>query len=429
MNILAYIVWLDDTVGQQNRKSKAVLSIFLPGEVTFMRVHVISTYVPAKCGIAEYASDLVKALENIGVKVNVIAVDQGVEHLTYPSNVSYVIKRDSERDYIEAAEYVNSEDADVVLVQHEYGIFGGRWGCHLLRFMEKVDAPLVTTLHTVIPPLDDFMDEVTQRILELSNVTTVMSRGSLRVLHECYDIDGCDVRIVPHGVRFIQTEGKDYIKAKLGISNRFVMSTIGFLSSNKGIEYAIMALPKIKRYVSNILYLIVGTVHPKQKQTHGDSYYERLVNLAEDLKVKDQVLFINAFPEKENYVRYIVASDVIVLPYTNEMQVSSGFLAHALSYGKAIVSTPFVHAKDLLSNGRGLLCKFKDPDSVADAVIKLAGDPDLRAEIEAKALRYGLRFKWENVAEVLLRIFMEASLRREKTYVIPAYAQESQRIY
>ncbi len=387
-----------------------------------MRVYVLSTYVPAKCGIAEYAGDLVKTLENKGVDVRVIAIDQGVEHLTYPSNVKYVIKRDSIQDYIEAAEHVNSKDADVVLIQHEYGIFGGRWGCHLLQFMERIDAPIVTTLHTVIPPIDGFMDEVTHRILELSAVVTVMSRGSLKVLHKCYDANGCDIRIVPHGVRFIPTEEKDHIKAKLGISDRFVMSTIGFLSPNKGIEYAIMALPKIRRHVDNILYLVVGTVHPKQKKLHGNSYYERLVHLANDLKVENQISFVNTFPEKENYVRYIVASDVIVLPYINEMQVSSGFLAHALSYGKAIVSTPFIHAKDLLSNGRGLLCKFKDPDSIASSIIKLAENPDFRAEIESKALRCGLRFKWENVAEDLLRIFVEASLRREKTYVIPAYA-------
>ncbi len=394
-----------------------------------MRVHVLSTYLPAKCGIAEYAGDVVRALENRDIEIKVIAVDQGVEHLAYPSNVGYMIKRDCVQDYLEAAEYVNSEDTDVVLIQHEYGIFGGKWGCYLLQFMERVDAPIVTTLHTVIPPIDEFMNEVTRRVLELSSVATVMSRGSLRILHEHYDAEDYDVRVVPHGVRFIPTEGKDRIKAKLGISDRFVMSTIGFLSPNKGIEYSIMALPKIKKYVDNILYLVVGTIHPKQRKLYGDSYYEKLVNLVSDLSVEDQVLFVNTFPEKEDYVRYIVASDVIVLPYINEMQVSSGFLAHALSYGKAIVSTPFIHARDLLSNRRGLLCKFKNPDSLADSVIKLAKNRSLRAEIEAKALRYGLRFKWENVIEDLLRIFIEASLRRKKTYVIPAYAQKSQRIY
>lgn len=394
-----------------------------------MKVQVLSTYVPAKCGIAEYAGDLVETLEGEAVEVEVIAVDQGVERLTYPSAVGRIIRRDNPQDYLEAAEYVNSKGADVVLIQHEYGIFGGEWGSHLLQFMERVDVPQVTTLHTVIPPIDGLMGEITQRILELSSVITVMSPGSLRVLRKFYDVNGCDVRVVPHGVRFIPTEGKDRIKAELGVSDRFVMSTIGFLSPSKGIEYALMALPKIRRHVSNILYLVVGTVHPKQRKIYGDSYYEKLVSLAEALKVKEQVLFVNSFPGKEEYVKYIVASDVIVLPYTNRMQVSSGFLAHALGYGKPVISTPFIHAQDLLSDGRGLLCDFKNPDSVADAVIKLAKDPDLRAEVEEKALSYGSRFKWENVVEALLRIFAEASLRREKTYVIPAYAQESQRIY
>ncbi len=208
------------------------------------------------------------------------------------------------------------------------------------------------------------------------------------------------------------------------------MSTIGFLSPNKGIEYAIKALPKIRKHVNNILYLIVGETHPKRRKIYGDSYYEKLVKLVDKLNVRDQVLFIKTFPEKKEYIQYLVASDAIVIPYTNKLQASSGFLAHALTYGKAIVSTPFVHARDLLADGRGLLCKFKDSDSIAEAIIKLAKNPEFRAEIEARALKYGLRFKWENIAKNLLAIFLEVSLKGgEKHDVIPAYAEESQRIY
>ena len=395
-----------------------------------MKVYVVSTYVPAKCGIAEYASDLTRALENEGVRVGVVAVDQDIENSRYPSDVELVIRRDRRQDYLEAAEYINSEDADIVFIQHEYGIFGGRWGHYILHFMEKVDVPMVTTLHTVIPPIDDFMNKVTQRILEYSDAVTVMSHGSLRILYGHYNVDGCHIHIVPHGVRIFPIEERDHIRAKLGISDRFVMSTIGFLSPNKGIEYAIEALPKIKKHVNNILYLIVGETHPKQRKIYGDSYYEKLVKLVDKLNVRDQVLFIKTFPEKKEYIQYLVASDAIVIPYTNKLQASSGFLAHALTYGKAIVSTPFVHARDLLADGRGLLCKFKDSDSIAEAIIKLAKNPEFRSEIEARALKYGLRFKWENIAKNLLAIFLEVSLKGGKKHdVIPAYAEESQRIY
>mgnify|MGYP000005724055 CR=1 FL=1 len=395
-----------------------------------MKVYIVSTYVPAQCGIAEYASDLTRALENKGVRVGVVAVDQDIENSRYPSDVELVIRRDRRQDYLEAAEYINSEDADIVFIQHEYGIFGGRWGHYILHFMEKVDVPMVTTLHTVIPPIDDFMNKVTQRILEYSDAVTVMSHGSLRILYGHYNVDGCHIHIVPHGVRIFPIEERDHIRAKLGISDRFVMSTIGFLSPNKGIEYAIEALPKIKKHVNNILYLIVGETHPKQRKIYGDSYYEKLVKLVDKLNVRDQVLFIKTFPEKKEYIQYLVASDAIVIPYTNKLQASSGFLAHALTYGKAIVSTPFVHARDLLADGRGLLCKFKDSDSIAEAIIKLAKNPEFRAEIEARALKYGLRFKWENIAKNLLAIFLEVSLKGgEKHDVIPAYAEESQRIY
>ena len=258
---------------------------------------------------------------------------------------------------------------------------------------------------------------------------TVMSQGSLKVLDRYYGVNGrYKIRVVPHGVRSIPTEGRRLIRAELGISDRFVMLTIGFLGPNKGIEYAIKALPKIQRYVDNILYLIVGIVHPKSKVFYGDSYYKKLVRLTTRLGVEDKVLFINKFPDKEEYVRYIVASDVMVLPYIDKMQVSSGTLSYALSYGKAVVATPFVYARDLLSGGRGILCKFKDPDSIAEAVIRLAKDPGLKAEIETKALECGLKLRWEVVVEDFLGVFMDVVLRKligGVAHVAPTYAQVS----
>ncbi|MCD6510511.1 MAG: glycosyltransferase [Thermoprotei archaeon] len=394
-----------------------------------MKICILSTYPPAKCGIAEYAGELVQALRNRNIKVRVIAVDQGVERLSYPSTVKYVVNRDDMKDYLEAAKRVNHMGVDAVLIQHEYGIFGGEWGSYLLEFMERVRAPIVTTLHTTVPPFDEVMGEVTRQILELSDMITVMSQGSLKVLDRYYGVNGrYKIRVVPHGVRSIPTEGRRLIRAELGISDRFVMLTIGFLGPNKGIEYAIKALPKIQRYVDNILYLIVGIVHPKSKVFYGDSYYKKLVRLTTRLGVEDKVLFINKFPDKEEYVRYIVASDVMVLPYIDKMQVSSGTLSYALSYGKAVVATPFVYARDLLSGGRGILCKFKDPDSIAEAVIRLAKDPGLKAEIETKALECGLKLRWEVVVEDFLGVFMDVVLRKligGVAHVAPTYAQVS----
>ncbi len=395
-----------------------------------MKVCILSTYYPAKCGIAEYASELAQSLQSRGVEVHVIAVDQGIEKLTYPNIVSFVIRRDEIKDYLEAAEHINDMDIDVLIIQHEYGIFGGECGSYLIDLMKRVRVPIITTLHTVVPPPNDYMRSITERILRLSALITIMSRSSLRILRKYYNAyEGDKIYIVPHGVKTIYVGRRDEIRKELGINNNFVMLTIGLLGPNKGVKFAISALPKIAKHVDNVLYLVVGETHPKLRMMRGDIHREKLMKLSYKLNVEERVIFINKFLTKEDYVKYIIASDVVVLPYIDEMQVSSGTLSYALSYGKAIVATPFIYAREMLSNGRGILCKFKDPNSIAEAIIKLAKNPKLKAQIEYNALKYGLRLRWDVVSDQLLKLLANLTLENEYvgegSYVTPTYAKVS----
>ncbi|RLF14893.1 MAG: hypothetical protein DRJ66_05240 [Thermoprotei archaeon] len=394
-----------------------------------MHICILSTYTPEKCGIAEYSSELARALTELGVDVSIIAVNQGIERrIRYPEEVEFVIRRNKLNDYVEAARYVNTVNFDAVMIQHEYGIFGGRWGSYLIEFLNEVDVPVITTLHTVINPPDDIAKRVTEQVMKLSNAITVMSRNSLNLLTKYYNIDeGKRIHVIPHGVRSIYVGDRDSLRRKLGISGKFAILTIGLLSPDKGIEYGIRAMKDIIKYVDNAIYMVVGEVHPKLRMKRV--YRKKLRKLVSKLGLEDKVIFVDRFLTKEDYVKYIVACDVVLLPYVNEIQVSSGALSYALGYGKVTVSTPFIYAREMLANGRGLLCKFKDPKSIANAIVSIAMNPELRKKIEANALRYGLKLRWEYVSlrflNLLASVVEEHKYKEVGEYVAPTYTKVS----
>jgi len=393
-----------------------------------MKICIISTYTPEKCGIAEYANELAHTLIDLKIDVNIIAINQGIERLTYPDIVEFVIRRDNIEDYRAAAEYVNLMDVDAVILQHEYGIFGGRWGNYILEFLSNVKVPTLTTLHTVINPFDEKIKAITEHIVNMSDIVTVMSKNALNILKRHYNINARNhIYVVPHGVKTIYVGSREEIRRKLGVSDNFVILTIGLLGPDKGIEYGIKALSDIVKYIDNALYMIVGEVHPKL--SIKKRYRKKLKKLVKKLGLEDNVVFVEKFLSKRDYVKYIIASDVVLLPYVNKMQVSSGALSYALSYGRAIVSTPFIYAEEMLSNNRGILCKFKDPSSMAKAIIRIATEPELKAELEAKALEFGIRLRWEYVSLELLSLIANVVELRHKEevrhYVTPTYSEIS----
>ncbi len=373
------------------------------------RVAFVSTYPPRECGIATYTHDLVDAVTNLHVlrAPVVTAINDRGGHYDYTSIVKSQIDRELVESYIEAAEYINNSDIEVVNLQHEYGLFGGVWGRYVIDFLEKLEKPVVTTLHTVLQePVPDAR-RVLIGILQHSDYVVVMARVGKQILEQLYDTFPDQVRYIPHGCPNVPFISSEIVKQRLGLRDRIVLSTFGLLSRGKGIEYAIEALPEIVKEEPRVLYLIIGETHPEVRKRKGEGYRNSLYDLVESLGLEENVRFVNRFLPKGELIRYLQATDIYIIPYPNREQISSGTLLYALSTGKAIVSTPFLHAGEVISDGCAMECGFKDPRSIADCVQTLLRYDDIHQKFERRAYNYSREMIWPNVAMRYVNLFYE----------------------
>jgi glycosyltransferase involved in cell wall biosynthesis len=373
--------------------------------VPVRRVAYLSTYPPRECGIATFTKDLLDAID--GLKElrppAVIAVNEKETIYNYDRRVKWQIERDSIDDYVQAARYVNSSNLDLVNLQHEFGLFGGDYGEHINHFLDNVEKPVVITLHTVQLDFDPKAQAVLRNIVAKSASIVVITHIALEIL-EKQGIVCKKATVIPHGCPFIPFVPSESVKDSLGLKGRFVLSTFGLISRSKGIEYAIRALPSVVKKEPRIIYLIIGETHPEVRKNEGESYRKKLVRLVEKLQLEKHVRFHNRFLTKRELIKYLQATDVYVTPYISPNQISSGTLVYALGAGRAVVSTPYLHAQDVLAERRGLFCKFKDPDSITACIDKLL-DENLRKTMQRKAYKYSRRFVWSNVAKEYFRLF------------------------
>jgi glycosyltransferase involved in cell wall biosynthesis/CBS domain-containing protein len=377
-----------------------------------IRVAYVSTYPPRECGIATYTRHLVDATSTFCARAvkspAVVAINEKGGYYDYGIAVKFQINADENESYEKAAEYVNSSDVDIVNLQHEYGIFEGEWGEYILAFLEKLDKPVVTTLHTVLQePVPD-AERVLERILQNSNSIVVMARIGIQILEQLYGGFPDKIHHIPHGcpnVPFIETA---MTKQSLALHDRVVLSTFGLLSSAKGIEYAIEALPHIVEKHPEILYMIIGETHPEVRKREGETYRQLLLNLVDSLGLEKNVRFVNRFLTESELIRYLQATDVYIIPYPNREQISSGTLSYALSTGKAIVTTPFLQAEEAISKGAAMECKFRDPSSIGECVTILLEDDQIRQRFRRIAYEYGRAMIWPNVAMKYVNLFYHA---------------------
>ncbi len=369
------------------------------------RVAYLSTYPPRECGIATFTKDLLEAVEGLNEvrRPVVIAVNEEETIYNYDRRVKWQIERDAVDDYVQAARYVNSSDVDLVNLQHEYGLFGGDYGEYINHFLDNVEKPVVTTLHTVQPDSDLKAQAVLRNIVAKSAATVVITRVALELLKK-QNIVRKKVTVIPHGCPLVPFVSSESVKDSLGLKGRFVLSTFGLISRGKGIEYAIRALPPVVEKEPRLIYLVIGETHPEVRKTEGESYRKKLMRLIEELQLQKHVRFHNRFLAKRELIRYLQATDVYLAPYISPNQISSGTLAYALGIGRAVISTPYFHAQDVLAEGRGLFCRFKDPNSIAAGISKLL-DENLRKTMQRKAYKYSRRFVWSNVAKEYLKLF------------------------
>jgi glycosyltransferase involved in cell wall biosynthesis len=374
-------------------------------KISGKRVAYLSTYPPRECGIATFTRDLIDAADELNElkPPAVIALNEKETIYNYDKRVKWQIERDCIDDYVQAARFVNSSDVDLVNIQHEFGLFGGDHGDYINYFLDNLEKPVVTTLHTVQQNFDQRALEVLRRIAAKSALIVVIARLAIELLEE-QGVVCRKVAVIPHGCPDIPFVSSEIMKASLGLKDRFVLSTFGLISRGKGIEYAIRALPSVIDKDPQIIYLIIGETHPEVRKTEGETYRKKLMRLVEELHLEKHVRFHNRFLSKRELIKYLQATDVYLTPYISPNQISSGTLVYALGTGRAVVSTPYLHAQEVLAEGQGLFCKFKDANSIAVCIEKLL-DENLRRTMQRKAYKYSRRFVWSNVAKEYLKLF------------------------
>jgi polysaccharide biosynthesis protein PslF len=369
----------------------------------------LGTYTPRECGIAAFTKDLIDDIDLLDefAPARVISVNEKETIYDYDSRVKQQIRQDFEEDYIQAAKYINSSRINAVNLQHEFGIYGGEWGKCILSFLQNVHKPVITTLHTVQPDLEPKARNVLKEITAHSTAIVVMARAAKSLLKE-YNVPSKKINVVQHGCPDMPLLISDSIKPSLGLKGRTILSTFGLINGGKGIEYAIQALPPLVEKYPNILYLIIGETHPEVRKIEGETYRMNLIKLVDQLGLKNHVRFHNRFLAKRELIRYLHATDIYITPYLGQNQISSGTLVYAVGAGRAVVSTPYLHAKEVLSHGRGLFCEFKNPESIAREVTKLLENGKMRRDIEKKAYRYSRSFIWPKVAQKYTDILKRA---------------------
>jgi glycosyltransferase involved in cell wall biosynthesis len=369
----------------------------------------LGTYVPRECGIATFTKDLVDSVDLLDefAPARVIAVNEIDTIYDYDSRVKQQIRQDFEEDYIQAATYINLSRINAVNLQHEFGIYGGEWGKYVLSFLQNVQKPVITTLHTVQPDFESTARNVLQEILTRSKAVVVMAKAAKNILKE-YDVSNEKINVVQHGCPDIPFLSSESVKPSLGLKGRIVLSTFGLINAGKGIEYALQALPPLVEKYPNLIYLVIGETHPEVRKIEGETYRMNLVKLVDQLGLKNHVRFHNRFLAKRELIRYLHATDIYLTPYIGANQISSGTLVYALGAGRAVVSTPYLHAKEVLSHGRGLFCEFRNPDSITQEVRKLLENKELRRDMEKKVYKYSRSFTWPKVGQKYSNIIKQA---------------------
>jgi glycosyltransferase involved in cell wall biosynthesis len=378
------------------------------------KIAFLGDYLPRKCGIATFTSDLLSAVaqEHPQSQCFAVPVNDIPGGYEYCKDVRFEIEEQDLPSYLRAADFLNISNADVVSVQHEFGIFGGPSGSHVLAMLRELRMPTVTTLHTILGAPNPEQRRVMQELIARSTRLVVMAERGRKMLHEIYQAPPGKIDLIPHGIPDIPFVDPNFYKDQFGVEGRLVLLTFGLLSPNKGIEHVLNALPEIVADFPNIVYIVLGATHPNLVRERGETYRLSLERLAKKNKVQKHVIFYNRFVDIEELKEFIGAADLYVTPYLNEAQITSGTLAYAFGAGKAVVSTPYWHATELLGEDRGVLVPFGDSKAIAREVIGLLRDESRRTVIRKNAYKLGREMVWSNTARLYMRSFELARLQR-----------------
>lgn len=379
-------------------------------------IALIGNYFPRQCGIATFTTDLLTALaaENAEVECWAMVINDVPEGYRYPSQVRFELNRNMLTDYRLAADFLNMNQVDVVCLQHEFGIFGGNSGSHILDLLSNLRMPLVTTLHTVIKNHSSWQMTVLQRIAQVSDRLVVMSRRAENILQETYSIPAEKIVMIHHGIPDVPFIDPNYYKDQFGVEGRKVILTFGLISPDKGIEYMIDALPEVVKNYPEAVYIILGATHPHIKKEQGETYRLSLQRRAWEIGVGEHLIFHNRFVDLVELREFLGAADIYVTPYLNQERIVSGTLAYALGTGKAIISTPYWYAEEMLDEGRGRIVPFRDAEALAAEVNDLFAHETERHAMRKRAYTFCRAMIWKEVARRYLEVFMEVKREGER---------------
>lgn len=391
---------------------------------SLQRVAFIGNHLPRRCGIATFTHDLHRAVATArpDLETSVVAMTEPGRVYDYPPAVGVQIQDDAIGDYIKAAKALNTREFDVVSLQHEYGIFGGEAGRHIIELLSRLDMPIVTTLHTVLSQPAPAQRDVMRRIIDLSAKIVVMSEKGSEFLRAAHAVPANRIEIIPHGIPDFPFLESHHAKTKFGFAEKTIILTFGLLSPNKGIEIMLDAMPEIIRSCPNAVYVILGATHPHLVREQGETYRDGLTARVRELGIEDHVVFFNEFVEQARLLEFISMSDVYVTPYLNEAQMTSGTLAYSFGLGKAVVSTPYWHAKELLSDGGGILVPFGDAGALSAEIAGLLTNDARRDAMRKRAYAASRSMTWSQTAERHLSVFEAAAEQTSRSAVISPIA-------
>jgi glycosyltransferase involved in cell wall biosynthesis len=379
----------------------------LPEETNIRRVAVLGNHLPRHCGIATFTTHLSDAIASVGPDLDcfVLAMNDGRHQHAYPGRVRFELSDSDTGAYTRAADFLNVNDVDVISVQHEYGIFGGKAGSHVLTLLRELRMPIVTTLHTILAAPNLHQRRVMDELTALSDRLIVMTAGGADLLREVHGVPEEKIDVIPHGIPDVPFAGS---KNRLGVEGRPLILTFGLLSPDKGIEHVIDALPTILSHYPDVVYIVLGATHPHIIERQGETYRLMLEDRAKRLGVDGNVIFHNRFVSQSELSEFLSAADIYITPYLNPEQITSGTLAYALGAGKAVISTPYAYAKELLADDRGILVPWRDSSAIATEIVGLLDDPEKRMALRRRAAAHGRAMLWPAVAHSYLRTFERA---------------------
>jgi glycosyltransferase involved in cell wall biosynthesis len=391
--------------------------------IPLRKLAFLSDYVPRQCGIATFAADLHAAISSQYPTIQSLVVSVSDRDYDYPPEVRFEIPERDFQAYRRAADFLNLSETDVLSVQHEFGIFGGQAGTYVLAVLNSVRMPVITTLHTILREMPANQRRVFEELLRLSTRLVAMTHKGAELLREIYNVPGEKIDVIPHGVPDVQFVDPNFYKDHFGVEGRQVLLTFGLLSPNKGIENVLRALPEIVAEFPDVVYIILGATHPSVIPDQGETYRLNLERLARKHDVSRNVIFFNRFVDANELQEFVGATDIHITPYLSESQISSGTLAYGFGSGKAVISTPYWHAVELLADGRGMLVPFGDPHSIAETVKDVLRNETQRHSMRKMAYKMSREMVWSNIAQLYIQSFERA--RQEQRPARPIFQAQT----